>query len=175
MKDEVKAVCLSFILHPSAFILQNCRASVKIPFMVETTTAAGAPVLLYDGVCGFCNKTVQFLLDRDPRGTMRFATLQGDYAREVVARHPELRGVDSVVFVEKTPEGERVHTRSGAALKIASYLGGFWKVFLGAYVVPRGLRDYLYDLFARNRYRLFGKHDQCMLPPAEARSRFIDV
>ena len=141
--------------------------------MVETS--AGAPVLLYDGVCGFCNKTVQFLLDRDQRGEMRFAALQSDYGRGVVGRHPELQGVDSVVFVEKASEGERVYTRSEAALKVASYLGGPWKVFLCAYVVPRGLRDYLYDLFARNRYRLFGKYDQCMLPPAEVRSRFLDV
>ena len=141
--------------------------------MVETTAAA--PVLLYDGVCGFCNKTVQMILDRDRRGAMRFAALQSDYGRGVVGRHAELQGVDSVVFVEKGAGGERVYTRSDAALKVASYLGGFWRVFLAARVVPRGLRDYLYDLFARNRYRFFGKYDQCMLPPPETRSRFLDV
>ena len=141
--------------------------------MVETSPAA--PVLLYDGVCGFCNKTVQMILDHDRRGAMRFAALQSDYGREVVARHPELKGVDSVVFVEKTQKGERVHTRSDAALKVAAYLGGLWKIFLSAYVVPRPARDYLYDLFARNRYRFFGKYDQCMLPPPEVRSRFLDV
>lgn len=141
--------------------------------MVETTEAA--PVLLYDGVCGFCNKTVQMILNNDRRGTLRFAALQSDYGRAVVERHQELRGIDSVVFVENTRGGERVHVRSEAALKVASYLGGLWKVFLCAYVVPRPLRDYLYDLFARNRYRVFGKYDQCMLPPAEARARFLDV
>jgi predicted DCC family thiol-disulfide oxidoreductase YuxK len=141
--------------------------------MVETSGAA--PVLLYDGVCGFCNKTVQMILDRDRRGTLRFAALQSDYGRAVVGRHRELEGVDSVVFVEPSAEGERVYVRSEAALKVAAYLGGFWKVFLAAYVVPRPLRDYLYDLFARNRYRFFGKSEQCMLPPAEARARFLDV
>lgn len=141
--------------------------------MVETTDAA--PVLLYDGVCGFCNKTVQMILDNDRRGTLRFAALQSNYGRAVVERHPEIQGVDSVVFVEKSFGGERVYVRSSAALKVAAYLGGLWKVFLCAYVVPRTLRDYLYDLFARNRYRFFGKHDQCMLPPAEARARFLDV
>lgn len=141
--------------------------------MVETTDAA--PVLLYDGVCGFCNKTVQMILDNDRRGAMRFAALQSDYGRSVVERHPEIQGVDSVVFVEKNGEGEHTFVRSTAALKVAAYLGGFWKVFLCAYVVPRPLRDYLYDLFARNRYRFFGKYDQCMLPPAETRSRFLDV
>ena len=141
--------------------------------MVEET--GGAPVLLYDGVCGFCNRTVQMILDRDRRGTMRFAALQSDYGLAVVGRHPELRGVDSVVFVEPAGGGERVHVRSDAALKVASYLGGFWKVFLAGRVIPRRVRDYLYDLFARNRYRLFGKYDACMLPPPEVRSRFLDV
>jgi predicted DCC family thiol-disulfide oxidoreductase YuxK len=142
--------------------------------MVETS--AGAPVLLYDGVCGFCNKTVQLILGLDRRGAMRFAALQSDYGLSVVERHPELRGVDSVVFVESAPGGgERVYVRSDAALKVASYLGGVWKLLLAARVVPRGARDYLYDLFARNRYKVFGKYDACMLPPPEVRSRFLDV
>jgi predicted DCC family thiol-disulfide oxidoreductase YuxK len=141
--------------------------------MVETTTRA--PVLLYDGVCGFCNKTVQMILDNDRRGAMRFAALQSDYARSIVERHTELRGIDSVVFVENTDEGERVFARSDAALKVVAYLGGFWKIFLVGRILPRALRDYFYDLFARNRYKLFGKYDTCMLPPPEVRSRFLDV
>ena len=143
--------------------------------MVETTV--NAPVLLYDGVCGFCNKTVQLILDRDPAGTMRFAALQSDYGRAIVERHTSLRGVDSVVFVENANGGglERVFVRSDAALKVVAYLGGFWKIFLAAYVIPKPLRDYFYDLFARNRYRVFGKYDTCMLPPPEVRSRFLDA
>jgi predicted DCC family thiol-disulfide oxidoreductase YuxK len=142
--------------------------------MVETSV--GAPVLLYDGVCGFCNKSVQLILDHDRRGEMRFAALQSDYGQAVIERHPELRGIDSVVFVEQGPGGgERVHIRSDAALKVAAYLGGFWKLFLAAKVLPRGLRDYCYDLFARNRYKFFGKYDTCMLPPPEVRSRFLDA
>jgi predicted DCC family thiol-disulfide oxidoreductase YuxK len=141
--------------------------------MVETS--GGAPVLLYDGVCGFCNKSVQMILDHDRRGEMRFAALQSDYGLRVVERHPELRGIDSVVYVEPAVGGERVHVRSDAALKVAAYLGGFWKLFLAAKVLPRGLRDYFYDLFARNRYKLFGKYDTCLLPPPEVRSRFLDV
>ncbi|MDT5155865.1 MAG: hypothetical protein QOH51_222 [Acidobacteriota bacterium] len=141
--------------------------------MIETTVAG--PVLLYDGVCGFCNKSVQLILDHDRRGTMRFAALQSDYGLAVIERHPGLRSIDSVVFVESSPDAaeERVYVRSSAALKIASYLGGFWKVFIAAKVIPRPVRDYLYDLFARNRYRLFGKYDACMLPPPEVRSRFL--
>jgi predicted DCC family thiol-disulfide oxidoreductase YuxK len=143
--------------------------------MIETTVAG--PVLLYDGVCGFCNKTVQTILDHDRQGVMRFAALQSDYGQTVVGRHSALRGVDSVVFVETATGAreERIYFRSDAALKVASYLGGFWKVFLAAYIIPKPVRDYFYDLFARNRYRLFGKYDACMLPPPEVRSRFIDV
>ena len=141
--------------------------------MVETSV--GAPVLLYDGVCGFCNKSVQLILDRDRRGEMRFAALQSDYGQSVIERHPELRGIDSVVFIEQARGGERVYVRSAAALKVAAYLGGFWKIFLAARVLPVRLRDYCYDLFARNRYKLFGKYDSCMLPPPEVRSRFLDA
>jgi predicted DCC family thiol-disulfide oxidoreductase YuxK len=143
--------------------------------MVETT--ANAPVLLYDGVCGFCNKTVQMILARDRKGTMRFAALQSDYGRRVVERHTELRGVDSVVYVENTEGcGERVYVRSDAALRVLKYLGGAWKLlmFLGR-VLPKTVRDFFYDLFARNRYRLFGKYESCMLPPPEVRSRFLDA
>jgi predicted DCC family thiol-disulfide oxidoreductase YuxK len=142
--------------------------------MVETS--AGPPVLLYDGVCGFCNKSVQMVIDHDRRGEIRFAALQSGYGLAVVGRHPELRGVDSVVYVESLPAGgERVYVRSEAALKVAAYLGGFWRLTLAAKVLPRGLRDFCYDLFARYRYRLFGKYDSCMLPPPEVRARFLDV
>jgi predicted DCC family thiol-disulfide oxidoreductase YuxK len=142
--------------------------------MVETTM--NAPVLLYDGVCGFCNKTVQMILARDRKGTMRFAALQSDYGRGVVERHAELRGVDSVVYVENSEGGgERVYARSDAALRVLRYLGGAWKLLLATRVLPKPVRDFFYDLFARNRYRLFGKYESCLLPPPEVRSRFLDV
>ncbi len=140
--------------------------------MVENS--GSAPVLLYDGVCGFCNKSVQMILGHDRRGEMRFAALQSVYGQDVIGRHPELRDVDSVVYVERAAGGERIFIRSDAALKVAAYLGGFWKLFLAAKVMPKGLRDYLYDLFARNRYRVFGKYDTCLLPPPEVRARFLE-
>ncbi|MDT7603897.1 MAG: hypothetical protein QOF61_1894 [Acidobacteriota bacterium] len=133
--------------------------------------------MLYDGVCGFCNKSVKLILDHDKRGTMRFAALQSDFGKTVIARHPELQGVDSVVVLERSAdnEPERVFVRSAAALRLAAYLGGFWKLFLAARVIPAPLRDYFYNLFARHRYQLFGKYDTCLLPPPEVRARFIDV
>ena len=142
--------------------------------MVEDS--AGAPVLLYDGVCGFCNHAVQLILKHDRRGTMRFAALQSDYARGIVERHPGLRGMDPVVLVENAGrDGERVYVKSSAALRVARYLGGFWKLFLAGRVLPTALRDFLYDQFARRRYSWFGKHDSCLLPPPETRARFLDA
>ena len=138
---------------------------------------ANNPVLLYDGVCGFCNKSVQMILDHDERKEMRFAALQSDYGKQVISRHPELEKVDSVVFVEHKSgaDDERVFIRSDAALRVASYLGGAWKLLLIFRIIPRPVRDFFYDLCAKYRYKFFGKYDSCMLPSPDVRSRFLDV
>ena len=134
-----------------------------------------SPVLLYDGLCGFCDSTVQFILKHDRRGTLRFATLQGDFAREVMARHPEVADVDSLVLVERDDSGtERVHVRSDGALRVARYLGGPWNAARVFRIVPRFIRDAAYDGFARIRYRVFGRYDSCPVPTPEQRARFID-
>jgi predicted DCC family thiol-disulfide oxidoreductase YuxK len=134
------------------------------------------PVLLYDGLCGFCDGTVQFILEHDRHGTLRFATLQGEYARGVIARHPELQGVDSLVLVEPANDStsERVSVRSAGALRLARYLGGPWHLARAVAIVPRFLRDWAYDGFARIRYRVFGRYDSCPIPSPEQRARFID-
>lgn len=145
--------------------------------MAENTVTNKYPVLLYDGVCGMCNKSVQSILKHDRKGAMRFAALQSDYGQAALDRHPELKGLDSVVLLEKfdaTGE-ERAFAQSTAALRVLSYLGGIWKLFLIAYILPRSLRDALYNFVARNRYEVFGKHDACMLPSPETRARFLDV
>lgn len=135
-----------------------------------------APVLLYDGVCGICNRSVQTILRHDRRGTLRFAALDSDYARAVIERHPELEAVDSVVFVENPGRpDERIDIRSAAALEVVRYLGGPFRVLLAARVIPAGLRDRLYDRFAAIRYRLFGRHDTCPVPAPDVRARFLDA
>ncbi len=132
------------------------------------------PVLLYDGLCGFCDRAVQFVLRHDHRGTMRFAALQGEFAREVIARHPELAGVDSVILVERAPGGgERVSARSEAALGVARYLGGLWRSAAVLRAVPRAMRDWAYDSFARHRYRWFKRLDACRVPAPDERARFL--
>jgi len=131
-------------------------------------------VLLYDGLCGFCDRTVQFILARDPDGAMKFAPLQGDFAREVLHRYPALQGIDSLVLVDAAPGTARPPlARSDAILAIADYLGWPWKAAGALHLVPRPIRDWGYDRFARHRYRLFGRLDSCPLPDAGVRARFI--
>ncbi|MEK9502758.1 thiol-disulfide oxidoreductase DCC family protein [Gaopeijia maritima] len=128
------------------------------------------PVLLYDGLCGFCDGAVQWILAHDRRGEIRFAALQGDSGQAVVAEHSELRGVDSLILLD---ESGRVRVRSDAALAVATAMGGVWRLFAVFRVVPRPLRDALYDAFARNRYRWFGRREACRVPSAEERERFL--
>ena len=133
-----------------------------------------APVLLYDGVCGFCNGAVRTILRFDRHGTLRFAALDSDFARSIIDRHASLADVDTVVYVENPGNpGERVSIRSTAGLCVARYLGGPWKLLLAAGVLPARLRDWLYDRFAGIRYRVFGKYDTCPVPPPEVRARFL--
>jgi predicted DCC family thiol-disulfide oxidoreductase YuxK len=135
-----------------------------------------APVLLYDGVCGVCNSAVRTILRYDPGGTLRFAALDSDFARETAARHPELVGLDSAVYVRNAGQpGEAVFICSAALLQVAGYLGGWWKLAFAACLIPPPVRDWLYDRFAAVRYRMGGRHDTCPIPSAEVRSRFLDT
>ncbi len=133
-------------------------------------------MLLYDGVCGFCNWAVRTVLRFDPHGTLRFAALDSDFARAIIDRHPAIQNVDSVVFVDEPGQAaERVAVRSAAALRVVDYLGGRWKLLEVARIVPAPLRDWLYDRFADIRYSVFGKYDSCPLPPPEVRARFLEA
>jgi len=132
-----------------------------------------APVLLYDGACGLCSSTVRFVLHHDRRGSLRFAALQSPFAERVFAQHPELRGTDSVVWVDRA-RGE-VLTRSAAALRVAAYLGGRWRVALVFWLVPRQIRNWAYDLVARHRHLLMGRAPQRLAPPSDVRHRFLDL
>jgi len=140
--------------------------------------ASANPIILYDGVCGLCNRLVQFLLKHDKAGRLRFAALQSDFAEKVLGRHGiDAKDLDTVQVIENYDQpGERVLQRSDAILCAGRELGGFWAASSSvARVVPRGLRDLVYRFVATNRYRVFGKYDSCMLPDANQRSRFIDV
>lgn len=128
-------------------------------------------VVLFDGVCNLCNGSVQFILKRDPHGRFRFASLQSDAGRGLLHAHGlPADALESVVLVE---DG-RAWTRSDAALRIARGLSGGWRAAGVLRVVPRPLRDAVYGLVARNRYRWFGKRESCMIPTPEWRARFLD-
>lgn len=128
--------------------------------------------VLFDGVCNFCNSTVNFIIERDPAGHFQFAALQTEAAQRLLARCglPEAF-LDNIVLVED----EVCYARSTAVLRIARRLRKPWPLlFYGLIVIPRPIRDFAYDWFARNRYRWFGKRAQCSVPSPEIRRRFLE-
>ena len=132
--------------------------------------AAAPPIVLFDGVCNLCNGSVQFLLKRDPEGRFRFASLQSDAGRRLMAEHGlAVDSLSSVLLIE----GGRVWQESSAALRIARHLPGAWKLLRVFAAVPRPLRDAVYRWIARNRYRWFGKTETCWLPTPELKARFL--
>jgi predicted DCC family thiol-disulfide oxidoreductase YuxK len=136
----------------------------------EPPAARGRDVILFDGVCNLCNHTVRFVVRRDPRGRFAFASLQSRAAERLLASAGARAPLpDSIVLLSD----DRLHTRSGAALRIARGLRFPWWLLSAFLLVPAPLRDWAYDRIARNRYRWFGKRDSCMTPTPEQRSRFL--
>ena len=133
-------------------------------------------IVLYDGVCGLCNRAVQFLLKRDRHDRFRFAPLQSSFAADLLARHGiDHTDLDTVYAVRNhgTPQ-EQLLTRGDAFLFFAEMLGGIWGMARLARIVPRRARNCLYDIVARNRYRVFGKSEVCMLPDPAYRHKFLE-
>jgi predicted DCC family thiol-disulfide oxidoreductase YuxK len=135
------------------------------------------PILLFDGVCGLCNRLVQFLLKRDVHDRLRFASLQSKLAASLLTKHGlDANDLDTVYLVVDHGEtSERVLARSDAILYALDQLGGIWKLAAAGKLLPKGVRDAFYNLVARNRYRVFGKYDTCMLPEERHRKRFLDT
>ena len=135
------------------------------------------PIVLYDGVCGLCNRLVQFILKRDVENRFRFASLQSDFAATLLARHgANSRDLDTFyVVIDHGQKNERILMRSDAILHVVKTLGGIWALAGTGRILPKTLRDAMYRLVARNRYRVFGKHESCMLPSPEHRAKFLDV
>ena len=126
------------------------------------------PIVLFDGVCNFCNSSINFIIEHDKQGIFKFAPLQSEIGQKYIAQFG-LNEIDSVILVED----EKAYTHSTAALKIAKRLDGIWSWAYAFIIIPRPVRDFFYKLFAANRYRLFGKQDACMLPTPEVRARFL--
>lgn len=152
---------------------KEARPSFRIPTGEMTTDAHVSEkhaVVLFDGVCTLCNGAVNFVIDRDPEGYFKFGALQSDEAQPFLDE-PGLREnpPDSIVLLE----GGGVYRRSTAALRIARHLSGGWPLLYGFVVVPRVVRDAIYDWIAEHRYQWFGKRDQCRVPTPELQERFL--
>ena len=134
------------------------------------------PIVLYDGECGLCDRTVAFILKRDRADRFRFATLQGPLAARILSQHGiDPARLDSVRVVDRPGKAdERVFSKTRAILYILDRLGGFWRVFAPFQILPDFLLNCPYNFVARIRYRVFGRHDHCALPRPEWRAKFLD-
>ena len=153
------------------------RADATTSQPASAREAGAAPILLYDGSCGLCAQSVQFVLRHEARShRLKFATLQGPHGAAALRSNPELVQVDSVVWLEPSADGSapRVLVRSEAVLAVLRHLGGKWALLAGiGRLVPRISRDALYRVVARYRYRVFGRDQSCLLPSPEQRARFL--
>jgi predicted DCC family thiol-disulfide oxidoreductase YuxK len=126
-------------------------------------------IVLFDGVCNFCNGAVNFIIRHDPDGKFKFAPLQSTFGEEMKSEFGIGDDIDSIVLIED----RKAFTHSDAALQMLRGLGGIWSIGYAFIIVPKPVRDWFYRLFARHRYSLFGKKDVCMVPTPEVRSRFL--
>ena len=135
------------------------------------------PILLYDGICGLCNRLVQFLLKRDTNDRLRFASLQSEIAKKLLRPYgADPQDLDTVYVVKDHGRAEEtLLARSDAVLYLLEELGGVWKLAVVGRLLPRPLRDAIYKFVARNRYSVFGKYESCLLPEPKQRAKFLDV
>ncbi len=127
-------------------------------------------IILFDGICNFCNFWVNFIIDRDKKDDFKFAALQSDNGQKLLETFEiDKIAFDSFVFID----GEKVYTKSTAAFKICKSLKGIWKYFYFLIFIPKPIRDFIYTIVAKNRYKYFGKRDACRLPTEQERVKFL--
>jgi predicted DCC family thiol-disulfide oxidoreductase YuxK len=128
-------------------------------------------VVLFDSVCNLCNRSVQFIIRKDKKKQFLFASLQGKTGQEVLKKfNLPADNFNSFILVE----GGHVYTRSTAVLRMLRKLGGSWKLFYGFIIVPKFIRNAVYNWIAKNRYAWYGKRDECMVPTPELKERFLE-
>ncbi len=132
---------------------------------------AGNPAILFDGVCNLCSGSVRFIIKRDPLGIFRFTPLQSETGKKLISKFdlPQDK-LDSIILIENN----NCYLKSTAALKIVQSLGALWPLLSIFRLVPSSIRDYFYDIVARNRYEWYGKRAECMVPPTDIKSRFLE-
>lgn len=127
-------------------------------------------IILFDGVCNFCNSSINFVIDHDPEKHFKFAALQSEIGQEILTQfHKNTKDFDSVILLKNN----QLYEKSEAALEITKHLSGFWKYLSVFKILPTFFLNFFYDIIAKNRYRIFGKSDSCRMPTAELRERFL--
>lgn len=127
-------------------------------------------IIIFDGVCNLCNGAVNFIIKRDSQAVFKFVPLQNKIAQELMFQHQvQELGSDTFILIKNG----QYFVRTNAALEVAKDLDGFWCLFRVFKFIPTVMRDYFYNLLAKNRYTLFGKQEQCMVPSKEVRKRFL--
>lgn len=127
-------------------------------------------IILFDGVCNLCNNTINFIIRHDMKSIFKFATLQSEVADELLKNFPPVKNkLDSIILLEKGVK----YTQSSAALRIAKNLSGGYPILYVFIIIPKFFRDWIYSIVAKNRYKWFGKKEECMIPTPELRERFL--
>lgn len=128
------------------------------------------PVILFDGVCNFCNSAVNFIIKQDKKRIFRFAALQSETGQKLLQQHNVSSDeLDSFVLIE----GSKAYKRTTAALHLYPKFGGAWKMVKLLWIIPAFIRDGVYNIIAKNRYRWWGKKESCMIPSQGVRSLFL--
>lgn len=129
-------------------------------------------IILFDGVCNLCNRSINYVIKNDKKDIFRFASLQSEIGQKLLKeRRIDTSTVDSIVLIEPNVA---YYTKSTAALKIMNYFGGIWLLSAVFYVVSENIRNIVYDYIAKNRYKWYGKKDVCMIPTPELKAKFLD-
>jgi len=126
-------------------------------------------IILFDGECNFCNSSVNFIIQRDRKDYFKFSPLQSEFAKEFFSKNNIENNFDSIVLIEN----EKLYKKSTAALKIAKHLNGLWKLAYVFIIIPPFVRNFLYDIIAKYRYKWFGRKDTCMIPDEKIKRKFI--
>lgn len=126
-------------------------------------------IVFFDGICNLCHHSVRYLIQHDKNKTLKFASLQGENAKKMLQLN-DINSLESMVYFD----GKELYKKSTAILKLSTALGGWHKLLLVGYILPQFIRDSLYSLVAKNRYRWFGKQDYCRIPSKDLQDRFLD-
>jgi predicted DCC family thiol-disulfide oxidoreductase YuxK len=131
----------------------------------------GHPIILFDGVCNFCNGAINFVLKQDKKGIFKFAPLQSEAGQRLLQHYNlSMKEFDSFILIDMG----KVYKKSAASLRVMNKLPWYWKEAQILRMIPTAFRDAIYDFIAKNRYKWFGKKEQCMVPTPELRSRFLN-